>query len=113
MRLFQNANYPFVEKRYIFFVISAVLIVASILGIIIKGINWSTDFTGGVSIVINMQPKDKQVPPLEIEHLREVINDAGFKCHFLFVFYIVFIFLSFLAFVLSSSQYHVEHRQNF
>ena len=79
MRLFQNANYPFVEKRYIFFVISAVLIVASILGIIIKGINWSTDFTGGVSIVINMQPKDKQVPPLEIEHLREVINDAGFK----------------------------------
>lgn len=79
MRLFQNANYPFVEKRYIFFVISAVLVVASIIGIIVMGINWSTDFTGGVSLIINMQPKDPNVQPLSIDNLRKVINEAGFK----------------------------------
>jgi preprotein translocase subunit SecF len=79
MRLFKNAKFPFVEKRYIFFTISAILVLASILGIIFKGINWSTDFTGGVSIIINMQPKDSKVPPLSIDNLRKVINDAGFK----------------------------------
>jgi len=79
MRLFQNANYPFVEKRYIFFVISAVLVVASIIGIIVNGINWSTDFTGGVSLIINMQPKDPNVQPLSIDNLRKVINEAGFR----------------------------------
>lgn len=79
MRLFQNANYPFVEKHYIFFVISAVLVVASIIVIIVNGINWSTDFTGGVSLIINMQPKDPNVQPLSIDNLRKVINEAGFK----------------------------------
>lgn len=79
MRLFQNANYPFVEKRYIFFVISAVLVVASIIVIIVNGINWSTDFTGGVSLIINMQPKDPNVQPLSIDNLRKVINEAGFR----------------------------------
>ena len=49
------------------------------MGIFVCGLNWSTDFTGGVSAVINMKPKDPGVKPLNIDQLRDVIREGGFK----------------------------------
>lgn len=79
MRLFKNSNVPFVQLRKIFFAISIILMVASITGIVIKNLNWSTDFNGGVTVIVNMLPKDAGVKALDIEDLRKVINDGGFE----------------------------------
>ena len=79
MRLFKNTNIPFVQNRKVFYVISALLVLAAIAGIIVKGFNLSTDFKGGVSVIVNMQPKKAGVNALDIDQLRKVISDGGFK----------------------------------
>lgn len=79
MRVLQNANFPFVKSRRIIYIISALALIAAIAAIIISGLNWSTDFTGGVSAIINMQPKDAGVKALNIDQLRDVIRAGGFK----------------------------------
>lgn len=40
----------FLSKRRIFFIVSALLIVASILAIVLRGLNYGIDFVGGTSI---------------------------------------------------------------
>lgn len=79
MRILQNVNFPFVQSRRITYVISALALIAAVVGIFVCGLNWSTDFTGGVSAVINMKPKDPGVKPLNIDQLRDVIREGGFK----------------------------------
>ncbi len=79
MRLFKNSNFPFVQHRKVFYAISVVLLLVSVAGVIVKGLNWSTDFKGGVSTIVNLKAKDPAVEPLHIDQLRKVINEAGFK----------------------------------
>lgn len=79
MRLFQNANFPFVKVRKVAYVISAVLLIIAIGAVAVKGLNWSTDFEGGVNATINMIPKEGKVPALNIDQLRKVISAGGFK----------------------------------
>ncbi|SFN37732.1 preprotein translocase subunit SecF [Izhakiella capsodis] len=54
------------------FVISALLIVASIAIISLRGFNWGLDFTGGTVIEINLQR------PTELDTLRSALLTAGF-----------------------------------
>ena len=79
MSLFKNSNFPFVQHRKVFYAISVVLLLVSVAGVIVKGLNWSTDFKGGVSTIVNLKAKDPAVEPLHIDQLRKVINEAGFK----------------------------------
>lgn len=79
MRLFKNSNFPFVKHRTVFYIISAIFMVAAIVGVIVNGMNWSTDFKGGVSTIVNLKAKDPTVKPLHIDQLRKVIKDGGFK----------------------------------
>lgn len=79
MRLFKNSNFPFVQHRKVFYAILVVLLLVSVAGVIVKGLNWSTDFKGGVSTIVNLKAKDPAVEPLHIDQLRKVINEAGFK----------------------------------
>ncbi|MGC9361507.1 MAG: protein translocase subunit SecF [Candidatus Syntrophosphaera sp.] len=79
MRIFNNANFPFVNIRYIAYLISIILILASLIALFAKGLNWSTDFTGGVTAQINLKPLAEGVEPLNIDKLRTVINDSGFE----------------------------------
>ena len=79
MRLFHNSNLAFVQHRKVFYIISVILLLVSLAGVIVKGLNWSTDFKGGVSTIVNLKAKDPSVEPLHIDQLRKVINDAGFK----------------------------------
>lgn len=78
MRLFKNTNVPFVQNRKIFFILSAILVIAAIVGIFVRGFNWSTDFKGGVTVIVNMKPESANVPALNIDELRRVINEGGF-----------------------------------
>ncbi len=56
MRLFQNTNIQFVKYRYVFYLISLIVIIAGLAGIFIRGFNWSIDFTSGITTQINLKP---------------------------------------------------------
>jgi preprotein translocase subunit SecF len=54
MRLFRNTNIPFVKIRYVAYAISALLLIVSLIAIFTNSLNWSIDFTSGVSAKVNL-----------------------------------------------------------
>ncbi len=79
MRFFSNANIPFVKNRYYAYAFSIVFILAGLFGIITKGLNWSIDFSSGVAAQVSLKSADPAVPLLQIDKLRSVLKDKGFK----------------------------------
>ncbi|MEZ4700091.1 MAG: protein translocase subunit SecF [Rhodothermales bacterium] len=59
MRMFENANYAFIENRRIAYVISGTLIVLSILSLLIRGLELGIDFQGGMEFVV----ESSEIPP--------------------------------------------------
>ena len=55
------------------FIISGLLIMASVAIVAVKGFNWGLDFTGGTVIEINLEK------PAELDTLRESLVKAGFQ----------------------------------
>ena len=43
----RNMNIDFLKKRYLWYAISAVIIIAGIISLCVQGINAGIDFTGG------------------------------------------------------------------
>ena len=78
MRLFKNTKIPFVKYRKVSYVISGILMLASLIALIVNGLNWSVDFTSGVSAKINLKAKDSSVPTLKVGELRRVLRANGF-----------------------------------
>ena len=67
----QNSNFNFIGLRYIAYVVSAFIIIASIGIIAQRGLNMGIDFTGGTVIEI-------RTPTLpNLENLRTDLNDLG------------------------------------
>lgn len=79
MRFFGKTNIPFVKIRYYAYTLSVIIILVGIIGIVAKGLNWSIDFTSGVAMELNLAPVDTATPALDIETLRNVLRDNGFK----------------------------------
>jgi len=79
MRLLKNTNLQFIKNRYVFFAISAILVLASIVGILVNGLNWSIDFSSGVAAQVNLKSTDAGVPDLQIDKLRGVLQKSGFS----------------------------------
>lgn len=52
MRIFENANFPFIEKRRTGYLISGVLVAVSIVSFIFNGLELGIDFKGGMEFVI-------------------------------------------------------------
>lgn len=75
MRLFENVNIDFISKRKIAYVISAILVIIGLVALII-GPKFSIDFTGGISIELDMTPAEG-MEPLAIEDIREVLINEG------------------------------------
>ncbi|RZI59822.1 MAG: protein translocase subunit SecF [Zymomonas sp.] len=67
-----NTNIGFVKVRFIAFVITALLTVAAVALVGVRGLNMGVDFVGGVSIEENF----KTAPP--IEEVRSTVNNLGF-----------------------------------
>jgi len=53
--------------------------IVGIVGLFTKGLNWSIDFTSGVAMEVNLAPVDTSTPPLQIDVLRSVLKENGFK----------------------------------
>jgi preprotein translocase SecF subunit len=80
MRFFQNPKYKFMEIRKIAFVISAALILASIISLVLHGgPRYSVDFRGGTFMEIRFEDKVEPEKELNIEigEVRKVCEDFG------------------------------------
>lgn len=78
MRLMKNTNIDFVGIRKIAYVISALLILISLGSLIIRGLNWSIDFTSGVAAKVDLKAEDASVTPIKIDELRVALKNNGF-----------------------------------
>lgn len=71
---FQNVHIKFIEKRKIFYVISSMLVLISLVALFTKGLNQSVDFTGGRTYVVRFQEPHSTV---EVQGLlRKVFGEA-------------------------------------
>ncbi|MDP2599998.1 MAG: protein translocase subunit SecF [Deltaproteobacteria bacterium] len=74
MKLFKQVpNFPFVKNRFIFMALSGLIVLASIFILATKGLNYGTDFTGGVKLQYKF---DKAVTEDEI---RNILSGLGLK----------------------------------
>jgi preprotein translocase subunit SecF len=71
IEIIKNPNIDFIGKRNYGFMISAVLIVASIAVILFVGPNFGIDFTGGALLQI------KFTDPIATAELRDALNEVG------------------------------------
>ncbi|MEA3475917.1 MAG: protein translocase subunit SecF [Candidatus Cloacimonadota bacterium] len=80
MRLFKNPNFDFNKRRKIGFVVSAILIVAGILSLIInEGPKYGIDFTGGTLLEFDFTPDNPDLPPIAIQEIRDVLSLQGYS----------------------------------
>jgi preprotein translocase subunit SecF len=73
MQLFKKqANFDFMGKRKIFMVVSAVLVLASIVSLSVRGLNFGLDFTGGTLIEMGY------THPVDLNKVRSTLETSGF-----------------------------------
>ncbi len=65
--------YDFMRWDNVAFTISALLLIASVAIIGVKGFNWGLDFTGGTVIEVNFSQ------PADLDKIRDTVSLAGFK----------------------------------
>ncbi len=71
MRLIRDTNIPFVSNRRIFFIISAALVLVSVLLVIFKGFRYGVDFTGGGLVQVRF------AEPVKIDAVRAALAAMG------------------------------------
>ena len=52
MRVFENTSFPFIQNRKVGYIVSSVLIIASIASLVIRGLELGIDFQGGMEFVV-------------------------------------------------------------
>jgi preprotein translocase SecF subunit len=70
MRIFENANYRFVESRKIGYIISGVLLLLSMGSLLVNGLELGIDFRGGMEFVVEMDE------PHSATEMRSVLGAA-------------------------------------
>ncbi len=71
MKLLGDTNIPFVPRRRLFFLISACLVVVSVLLIVFKGFRYGVDFTGGGLVQVRFSA------PVKIDAVRAALTAIG------------------------------------
>ncbi|OZI13983.1 protein translocase subunit SecF [Sodalis-like symbiont of Philaenus spumarius] len=64
--------YDFMRWAYVAVSLSAILLIASIAIMAVKGFNWGLDFTGGTVIELNLEK------PADLDQIRDALEHAGF-----------------------------------
>ncbi|MBU0697128.1 MAG: protein translocase subunit SecDF [Bacteroidetes bacterium] len=67
---FKNANFPFVKKRKIFYLLSGTFITLGIISIIVRGFSFGVDFKGGRTYVVRFEK------PVTTETVRQDLNET-------------------------------------
>ncbi len=73
MRLFANANYDFIGRRRIGYLISLAIIVPGLLMLPIRGVNYSVEFTGGTLLQVESRA------PVDVGRVRSALSDVGIQ----------------------------------
>lgn len=71
MRVFKNLNVDWMKNRKIFFIISGTILLAGMLSLIFRGLEFGIDFKGGTEIVLRF---DKDI---QISEVRDLISGTG------------------------------------
>lgn len=71
MRLFQKTNFNFIGHRKIAYVISTILLVAGLVSLVVKGLNYGIDFKGGSEVVIRFEKT------VDVGTVRSIMREAG------------------------------------
>lgn len=80
MRFFKDTNIDFIGKKKLFFSISIAIILIGLVSLVIhKGPKYGIDFTGGVSLEIDLSPVNGTAEPVKIQQVRNVLSQAGIK----------------------------------
>ncbi len=78
MRFFGETKIDFIGKRKIAFIISIIIIAAGIVSLVInKGPKYSIDFTGGVSLELDLTPVNENGKIIEIQEIRDLLAFEG------------------------------------
>jgi rubredoxin len=81
MRFFGETKIDFINKRRIAFIISALFIITGIVSLIINGgPKYSIDFTGGVSLELDLSPVTENAEVIDIQEIRDVLSQNNFVC---------------------------------
>jgi preprotein translocase subunit SecF len=70
LQILKSPNYNITNRRYMFFVFSAIIIFMSILGMLVKGFRYSVDFTGGALVELQF------TSPVAISTLRGIFQNT-------------------------------------
>jgi preprotein translocase SecF subunit len=78
MKFFDNTNIKFIQNRKWAYLLSSVIIIAGLVSLVVKGgPRFSIDFTGGVSLELNLAPVSQGTTPIHIDQIRKVLKDSG------------------------------------
>jgi preprotein translocase subunit SecF len=73
MRLFANANYDFIGRRRLGYLISLAILVAGLLTLLIRGVNYSIEFTGGTLLQV------ETTAPVDVGRVRAALGEVGIR----------------------------------
>lgn len=76
--IFVNANYDFMGKRKVFYIVSGLLIAVGIGSMVTNGFNWGVDFSGGRTYVVKFQ-SDVNVEGVRGALEGTLVGDDGIK----------------------------------
>ncbi len=73
MRLFAHANYDFLSRRRIAYLITLLLTIPGLLYVLIRGVNYSVEFTGGTLMQVQTQK------PVDVGVVRNALAARGIE----------------------------------
>lgn len=80
MKFFGKTKIDFIGKRRIAFAISLIVILAGIVSLIInQGPKYSIDFTGGVSMELDLTPVKEGAQIVKVQDIRDALTNAGIE----------------------------------
>ena len=72
-------KFNFIYNRKITYIISTILVIVSIAALLIKGPNWSIDFTGGQQIMVKIDPINPDLDQITGDAIRDALEQEGIK----------------------------------
>ncbi|MGC8775467.1 MAG: protein translocase subunit SecF [Chlorobaculum sp.] len=71
MRIFQKTSFNFIKHRKIAYAISSILLIAGMVSLVFRGLNYGIDFKGGSEVVIRFEKT------VDVGAVRSIMRDAG------------------------------------